>query len=411
MQLRKLYRTIETLGSRKFDTDEDLLKHVLHEIVHNEEIDIKGGRMWKFETKTGSYVLLHQVGEMEAIKQDYRIKVKDYPIFYELPNLRTVLGSEQDQYLRKRGILKYSATGIGDKLVWRGHTLYRYVLAFNAEQLGENLTSTLNIISSSLSAVLRSRKLERKAQVLERDLDKAREIQTSILPQHEMRFHSYEMYGISLPDRIVGGDFFDYLQIEEDNERLGVIIGDATSKGISAAVEALYVSGALRMGFEYQTKISVLLSRVNKLLNKTFADGHFVSLFYAELMDDKNGLVIYANCGHNSPILLRAKSDKAEFIESTGQLLGPFPKESFKTENFLMNKDDILLLYTDGISEATNEQGQFYGEDRIVNKLLECRSENPKIITQLLLDDVQRFNSLGTQSDDKTIVTIKRVKA
>jgi sigma-B regulation protein RsbU (phosphoserine phosphatase) len=408
MQLRKLYRTIESIASKNFDKEEDLLRNVLHEIVHNDEINIKGGRTWRFDTKTGSYELLHQVGDMEHIKPHYRIKLKDYPIFYDLPKLRTVLGSEQDQYLRKRGIQKYSATGIGEKIQWRGHPLYRYVLAFNADHLNENLTSTLNIISSSLSSVLRTKKIERKAKVLEQDLDKAREIQKSILPEHEMHFHAYELYGVSLPDRIVGGDFFDYLQVDGDTERLGIVIGDAASKGLSAAAQALYTSGALRMGFEFQTKISSLLSRVNKLLNKTFSEEQFVSLFYGELTDDKNGLVLFANCGHNSPILYRASSRKSEMLEATGPFLGPFPNETFRTENILMNKGDVLLLYTDGVSEATNERSEFYGEERILLLVQRNAKQDAKTITQRILEDVQKFNALGTQTDDKTIVTIKR---
>src|SRR5437016_1921015 len=122
MQLRKLYRTIENIASQQFASEEDLLKQVLREIVQNEEIHINGGRAWKFEPKTGTYMVFNQEGEMEPIEAQYRIKVKDYPIFFELPKVRTVLASEQDQYLRKRGILHYSATGIGDKVQWRGHT-------------------------------------------------------------------------------------------------------------------------------------------------------------------------------------------------------------------------------------------------------------------------------------------------
>jgi sigma-B regulation protein RsbU (phosphoserine phosphatase) len=409
MQLRKLYRTIERIASRSFTNDEELLRQVIHEIVQNEEINLRGGRIWKFDPTGGSYELLHQVGDIEQIKQNYKIKIKDYPIFLELPKVRTVLGSEQDWYLRERGILKYSATGIGEKINWRGNLLYRYVMAFNADHLDETLTSTLNIISAALSSVLRSYKIEHEAQALERDLDKARELQKSILPQHEMRFHSFEMYGISVPERMVGGDFFDYLVTDGDNERLAVVIGDAASKGFPAAAQALYTSGALRMGFDYQTKISSLLSRVNNLLNKTFSEEHFVSLFYTELTDDKNGLVIYANCGHNIPILLRYNSDTPETIETTGQLLGPFPNETFRTENFLMNPGDVLLLYTDGVSEATNENGDFYGEERILKHLITTRKHNAQDITRSLLDDVQKFNSLGTQSDDKTIVTVKRL--
>ncbi len=408
MQLRKLYRTIESFAGQKFESDEDLLKHVLVEIVRNEEIRIKGGRIWKFDAKSGGYELLHQIGDVEQIKANYKIKLKDYPIFLELPNRRTVVGSEIDQYLQKRGIFRYSATGIGEKIVWRGHTLYRYVMAFNADELGENVTSTLNIISAAVSSVLKGRKIEKKAKVLERDLDKARDIQRSILPQHELRFHAYDVYGVSLPDRIVGGDFFDYLMLEHEMDRVGVVIGDATSKGISAAVEALYLSGALRMGFEYQTKISVLLSRVNRLLHKTFTEEHFVSLFYAELIDDRTGLVIYSNCGHNTPILLRADTNTPEYLEATGQMLGPFPDATFRTESTQMKKGDLLCLYTDGIPEATNEHGEFFGEDRLVRLLIDSRSESPKVICQKILGDVQVFNSAGTNTDDKTVVIIKR---
>ena len=196
--------------------------------------------------------------------------------------------------------------------------------------------------------------------------------------------------------------------MDGDTERLGIVIGDAASKGFSAAAQALYISGAIRMGFAYQTKISSLLARVNQLLNKTFSEEHFVTLFYAELTDDKNGLVIYANCGHNNPIVYRANTNSIDYLEATGQLLGPFPNETFKTDNILMSKGDILFLYTDGISEATNEQGDFYGEDRIAQTVFEHREQSSKYITQKILEDVQQFNTLGTQSDDKTIVTIKR---
>jgi len=407
MQLRKLYRTIENLASRHVENEEDLLKQVIEEIVQNEDVNVKGGRVWKFDAKQGAYVLLHQTGDMESIKKGYTIKVKDYPIFLELPKSRTFLGSEQDQYLRKRGIFKYSATGVGEKVKWRNNVLYRYVFAFNADHLDESLTSTLNIISSALTSVLRSKKLERRQQVLEKDLDRASEIQRSILPQHELRFQSYEVYGVSLPDRIVGGDFFDYLVGEGEDERVGIVIGDAASKGFSAAAQALYTSGALRMGFDYQTKIGSLLSRVNKLLHRTFTEEHFITLVYCELTDARNGLVLYANCGHNNPILVRSNG-RAEMIEATGQILGPFPDEKFRTDNFSMQKGDVLLLYTDGVSEASNEQGDFFGEERIVELVNQFRSLSAKDITVRILEEVQKFNSMGTRTDDKTIVTIKR---
>jgi sigma-B regulation protein RsbU (phosphoserine phosphatase) len=408
MHVRKLYRTIEGIGSKKFDREENFLRDVLTEIVQNEEIMIKGGRIWKLNPRGASYDLIAQIGEVEPIKTPYRILVSDYPVFQELPKVRTIISDEHDQYLRNRGIRNYSATGMGPRMGVSGQTLFQYVMAFNADELNEKFTATLNIIGSAVTAALATRKIERRTKDLEQDLDKAREIQRSILPEHEKRFHHYELYGVSVADRIVGGDFFDYLEIEGDKERLGFVIGDAASKGFPAAAQALYTSGAIRMGFEYQTKISSLLGRVNKLLNKTFSEEHFVTLFYGELTDDRNGLVIFANCGHNNPILYRASTGATEYIETTGQIMGPFPNETFRTENFLMHPGDVLFLYTDGVSESMDQNGQFYGEDRIERMLKEHHGLSSKAITHTVLDDVQKFSANGAQSDDKTIVTIKR---
>jgi len=147
---------------------------------------------------------------------------------------------------------------------------------------------------------------------------------------------------------------------------------------------------------------------VNRLLHKTFSVEHFVTLFYGELTDDRNGLVIFANCGHNNPVHYRAADGTTEFLETTGQIMGPFPNEIFKTENFMMKPGDVLFLYTDGVSEAMDQQEQFYGEDRIRDIVSANHALSAKEITQNVLEDVQKFSSLGTQSDDKTILTIKR---
>ena len=408
MNLRRLYHTIETIGSKRFESEELLLKHVLEEIVRHEDIDLKGGRLWKLVVATGMYELVHQTGSTEHIALGHRIQVTDYPILLELPRLHTVLAEEDNQYLRDRGIHTYSVTGIGQKVDWQGQRLYKYIVAFNADNFDQDTTARLNIIGAALNASLRSQRVERKAHMLEMDLDQASEIQRKILPQHAMQFSSYDMYGVSIADRIVGGDFFDYLQVEGDTERLGVVIGDATSKGMSAAIEALYVSGALRLGYQYQSRIGVLLSHVNKLFHKTFADDHFISLFYAELTDSVNGLMVYANCGHNNPILLRAGSDRPEFLKATGQVLGPFPEETFKTDSVHVGPGDLLLLYTDGITEAANSQGDLYGEDRLVQHLIAGRALSPKDLTQHLLDDVQKYGTQGSYSDDRTLIVIAR---
>lgn len=408
MNQRKLYRTIESFASDRVGTEEQLLSHVLDQIVRNEDIEIRGGRIWKLDPRKGMYRLVQQRGEIEKIKNNYGIKIEDYPIILEIAKNRTVLAKETDRYLRRKGISRYSAVGIGEKVRWRETKLYPYIMAFNVDNFDHNLFYTLSIIGSALTSLLKARRVEAEALQLEEDIDKAREIQKRILPEHELRFHNYELYGISVPDRVVGGDFFDYLETE-DPDRLGVVIGDAATKGLSAAAQALYISGALRMGFEYQSKITTVMGKINRLMNRTFSDERFVSLFYGELTQDKRGLMIYSNAGHNSPILLRRKTGEAELLEPTGQVLGPFPDERYQTESITIEPGDILVLYTDGISEAMNDRSELYGEERLIERLRTWKELSAKEIAELIIEDAEKFNTHPTYTDDKTVVVVKRV--
>lgn len=410
MNQHRLYRTIENLSGRKFRTDEQLLNHVLESIIKNDEIPIKGGRIWKLEPMIGMYKLIHQCGEVESIKKNFRLRILNYPMFLQLGRKQTIVGKETNKYLQQRGIKLYSATGVGEKVQWKGYSLYPYVIGFNADYMKQDEAYALNIIGNVLTASLKNKRIESKAAALQKDLDKAREIQRSILPAHELRFHNYDLYGVSLPERIVGGDFFDYLQASGDKERIGVVIGDAASKGLSAAAQALYVSGALRMGVEYQTKMDAFISKINRLVNRTFTTEHFLSMVYAEFTPNEKGLIFYVNAGHNSPILIHEKSDEVELLPATGQIIGPFPNEKYKTDFTIMAKGDILLLYTDGITEAANEDAEMFGEQRLIHILKENRHRTPKEICQLILEAVQLHNRLVEYSDDKTLVVIKRLK-
>jgi sigma-B regulation protein RsbU (phosphoserine phosphatase) len=408
MDQHKLYRTIQMLGEAEFRTEEQLISHVLEHILQNEQIHIRGARLWRLEISTGTYRLVRQYGEMDSIDKNFRIRVLEYPLFLHLPRKRTIVGKETNAYLLKKGIKVFSATGVGEIVQWKGHALYPYVIAITSAFVRREMMYTLNIISTALTSVLRNRRVESKARLLEQDLDKARQIQASILPEHEMKFHFYDVYGVSLPDRIVGGDFFDYLQASGDKQRLGVVIGDAASKGIPAAAQALYASGALRMGVEYQTKIGSLITRLNQLVNKTFTPEHFISMVYAELSTSDKGLVIYVNAGHSNPIILRAETNEVDTLPATGQIIGPFPRESYHSEFTVLHRGDVMLLYTDGIVEASNERGEMYGEERLIQMLKQHKKRTPRELCQLILEEVQLFSKMAEYADDKTLVAIRR---
>ncbi len=409
MNQRRLYRTIESFAPEQFKTEKELLKHVLNEIVKSEDIQLKGGRLWQYEPSTESYRLIHQIGLIERLDPGYRIQITRYPMFQHLTEQRTIIANETDRYLRTKGIIKYSATGVGDMISYREGTVFQYVLAFNSDFIDQDLLPNLNIISLAATSVLRNKRIEQKARLLEQDIDKAREIQLGILPEPFLHFYYYDIYGISIPDRIVGGDFFDYLFSDENKDRLMIVVGDAASKGFRAAAQALYVVGALRMGIAHHTKTATLMSRINKIVNRSFAEEQFVSMFYAELTDGAKGLLLYANAGHNSPIVYHAREKNIELLEPTGLILGPFPRGNYRVESTMLKKGDVAVIYTDGITEARQVNGLPYGEKRFTDTIQRLAEKGAKEICTALMEDVQQFAEGAEYADDRTIVVIKRV--
>ena len=406
MDQRKLYKTVETIASQKFPSEEGMLIEVLNQIIANEQINVTGGRIWKLITDEASYALLYQTGSIEKINPDFRILITEYPLFDFVAKERTILGHETNEVLRQKGIFKYSASGVGEKIKLNNKLYYEYLLALNSESIDEDFRITLNIIATALTSRIKQRRISSSVYHLKADLDKARELQKSILPEHEYHFFDYELFGVTDPAEIVGGDFFDYLEVGD--ERLGVTVGDAASKGVSASAEAMYISGALRMASNFEIKIASMMKRMNQLVNKIFADDKFASLFYGELSPDKNGLFLYANAGHNPPFFLVSATDEIQNLNPSGPVLGPTPHGKYTVENINFHKNDVLLIYSDGVTESTNDKFELYGEERLQQQLRKLKQKTPREITYGILDDVIKFSKGGQYSDDKTVVVIKR---
>lgn len=406
MDQRKLYKTVESIASQSFPSEEGMLIEALNHIIANEEIDVCGGRIWNLKADEISYRLLYQTGTIEEINPDFKILISDYPVFDFIAKERTILGNETNEILRQKGIFKYSASGVGEKIKLNDKVYYEYLLALNSEHIDEDFKITLNIIATALTSRIKQRRISSSVYHLKADLDKARELQKSILPAHEYHFFDYELFGVTNPAEIVGGDFFDYLEVGD--ERLGVTVGDAASKGVSASAEAMYISGALRMASNFEIKIAPMMKRMNQLVNKIFADDKFASLFYGELSPDKHGLFLYANAGHNPPFFLMSATDEIRQLDPTGPVLGPTPHGKYTVDNINFHKNDVLIIYSDGVTEATDGKFNLYGEERLKNLLRQVKSKTPREITYAILEDVIKFSSDGKYSDDKTLVVIKK---
>jgi sigma-B regulation protein RsbU (phosphoserine phosphatase) len=408
MDQKKLYRTIESVASKTFANNKELLEDVVQQIVKNEQIQLTGGRIWKLEPRRKSYKLLFQTGKVQKIADDFTLLIKDYPLFDRMATERTILADETDKTLRSKGILKYSATGIGRKLQLGNKYYYEYLLAVNSNMIGDDLRYTLNIVATVLTSKIKEKYLTQSRKKLIEDIDKAKQIQRSILPAHELKFYGYDIFGVTIPADIVAGDFYDYLKIGDDEERLGIVVGDAASKGLGAAAEAMYVSGALRMASHFQIKISPMLFRLNQLVNKIFSDDKFTTLFYGEISNDKKGLFLFANAGHNPPMFYEKKTGQIILLQPTGPLLGPAPNSKFDTDHINFQRGDLLVIYSDGVIESANDKFDLYGEERLQKIILESCNLKPKEIAARILDNIFKFStSESSYQDDKTLVVIK----
>ncbi len=409
MDQKRLHKTVENIASKSFKSEEEMLFATVNQIVEHENINVTGGRIWRLKNDLTGYQLLFQTGTIEKINDDFVLPIAEYPIFDFIAKERTVLGNETNEVLRQIGIFKYSASGVGEKIKVKDKYYYEYLLALNSNEIDEQFKLTLNIIATALTAQIKQKRYHAKAKSLKADIDKARELQKSILPEHEYQFHNYELFGITQPAEIVGGDFFDYLEIGDDKERLGIVVGDAASKGVSASAEAMYISGALRMAASFEIKIAPLMKRMNALVNQIFADDKFASLFYGELSTDRNGLFLYANAGHNPPFFLKSATDEIIELNPTGMLLGPTPNARYVIDNINFSINDVLVIYSDGITDTADSSYENYGEERLIKQIKKSKKKTSKEITYSILEDVIKFSKDGKYNDDKTLVVIKRV--
>lgn len=408
MYYRDLHQTIETITSKFFPSEIDMLVTVVQELVKQHDIQILGGRIWRFSLEKQGYELVYQTAKKSKINSDFILSISDYPLFDNLEKERTVLRLETNDLLKKKGISKYYASGVGNKIKNNGKKYYEYLLAFNSSNVSSEYKYSLNIIATVVTSKLKQWRSSKSERYLKADIDKARILQKSILPQHEYPFFDFDLYGITYPAEIVGGDFFDYLEIGDDKERLGVVLGDAASKGIAASAEAMYISGAIRMAMTFEIKIATLMRRINTLVNKIFSDDKFSSLFYGELSNDKTGLFLFANAGHNPPFFYKRKEKKIFYLNPTGPVLGPAPKAGYGVDSILFEKGDVLLIYSDGMIDSADKNFEPFGEKKIEAILTENVHRSSKEIAALLIEAVVKYSDGGKYNDDKTVVVIKK---
>ncbi|HJZ74585.1 MAG TPA: SpoIIE family protein phosphatase [Vicinamibacterales bacterium] len=264
--------------------------------------------------------------------------------------------------------------------------------------------SALETLSAEAALAIENARLYREAEdkaKFEQELKVAAAIQQALLPAGTREGPFFSTAAASIACRAVGGDFFDYVDFA--SSRFGFIVGDVAGKGSPAALLASAVLGMFSAEATYQSSPAPLITRLNHGLFRRAIESRFLTTFYGILGAD--GSFTYSNAGHNPPLLVSATGIRR--LDKGGVVLGLFEQASFEEETVTLENGDLVIAFSDGVTEAMNPAGEEFTDDRLLACANTHRGETPQQVLDALLADVQTFCAGATQSDDVTVVMVR----
>jgi len=250
------------------------------------------------------------------------------------------------------------------------------------------------------------KEMERK----DTELAIAAEIQQSFLPEKIAPLEGFDIAAKSVMAREVGGDFFDVIPLEViplSKHRLGLMIADVSGKGIPAALFMALSRIVVRVNASwYPDQPAEAIRTANAIISADSKSGMFVTLFYGTL-DAQTRLLNYVNAGHNPPLIFHAADGSFEELEATGIAMGAIKESGYASGEKTLESGDVLVMYTDGITEAENSRQEMFGEARLRDVIARSRGMDSKTMMAKILDEVKEFCGDHPQSDDITLMIIR----
>ena len=251
--------------------------------------------------------------------------------------------------------------------------------------------------------VIRLKTLEERKKA-EQELALAQLTQESLLPRCLPHFENYRIHAFNSPTRYVGGDFYDFLQL--GSEAWMGVLADVSGKGMSAALLSSMVLGALSMEFHSGTQPQEVLTRVNRLLCEKSLPDQFVTLFL--FLQSPQGMGQFIGAGHNPAYLFRSTTGKIEKLFSDSFFLGMFDSASYESRTFRLDRGDILVVISDGLTDAQNLNGEMFGEQRLLQIIRQEAPSGSDAIERKFLKDIDEFTQDMAQTDDITFVVVEK---
>lgn len=345
--------------------------------------------------------------ELTDVKASEMIGKGDYE--YAVP----FYGSRRPMLIDLAMMPDVDVDGKYNNLQKEGNTLITEVYIPTFGQGGANLWAkatplydTSGKLMGAIESVRDMTLLRRTEKTLERskaELRIASDIQRSFLPEHIPPFPGFDMAAISIPAMEVGGDFYDFIP---GDGKLGMVIADVSGKSIPAALFMALSRTIVRANATHHERGTDVLQEANDMISADSHSGMFVTLFYG-VIDQSGYNLVYANAGHPPPILLRGGSDEIIVLDVTGIALGAISGVEYEERKVALSPGDIMILYTDGVTEAINSDVEQYGMKRLCAIAQRYRHLSAQGIIEKILEDISQFTVDQAQFDDITMIIAK----
>lgn len=248
--------------------------------------------------------------------------------------------------------------------------------------------------------------LERsQKEALEVEFKLARDVQRTLLPVAPPSVPGYDIAGRTIPAKEVGGDYFDFIPAEDG--KISIAVADVSGKGLPASLLMANLQATLRGQTLLNPPPDLCVERTNKLLFQITGSERFVTLFYS-LLDTKNHTLTFCNAGHPPPLLF-ADHTPPERLEAGGLILGVKEDANYNGAAVPFERRGLLVVCSDGITEALNAGGEYFGEERLIESVLRYQYASSEELLETILDDVHTFSGGSRQTDDMTLVVVKRL--
>ena len=248
---------------------------------------------------------------------------------------------------------------------------------------------------------------EVKGQVLEKELEVGRQIQLSLLPEAPPQVPGWEFAAYYQAAHQVGGDFYDFFDLQGEPHRLGLVIADVTGKGVPAALFMAHSRTVIRTTARSGKSPSASLMRANSLIVEESQGELFLTAFYA-MLDTRSGRLVYANAGHNRPLWLQAGADQFQELSARGILMGAFAEIQLEERQIDAAPGDLLVFYTDGVTEAIDADNKMFGEKRLRAAIAAQAGASAEKVLEAVVGRVRAFCGDVPPSDDMTLFVVRR---